>query len=129
MGHGAPGTAGHAAERPPPHSRGPRRPPAAGDQRRPAVRAWRGGHQDLNPEWDERFLDTCASGELSRCDALTPESMAAGAGNSAHEVRTWLAALAALSTAGPDEVTSRFYRPIPEYIAGFGGMTARLPQN
>ncbi|MEU4486718.1 3-carboxyethylcatechol 2,3-dioxygenase [Streptomyces purpurascens] len=81
--------------------------------------------KDLNPEWDERFLDICASGDLTPCDALTPEAMAADAGNSAHEVRTWLAAFAALGAAGPYEITSRFYHPIPEYIAGFGVMTAR----
>ncbi|MGY0064209.1 DODA-type extradiol aromatic ring-opening family dioxygenase [Streptomyces sp. LZ34] len=57
--------------------------------------------------------------------AARPEAMAADAGNSAHEVRTWLAAFAALGAAGPYEVTSRFYRPVPEYIAGFGVMTAR----
>ncbi|MGW0943252.1 3-carboxyethylcatechol 2,3-dioxygenase [Streptomyces sp. NPDC002623] len=86
------------------------------------------GIKDLNPRWDERFLDICGSGDLSPCDVLTPDAMAADAGNSAHEVRTWLAAFAALGAAGPYEVTSRFYRPIPEYIAGFGVMTARGSQ-
>lgn len=48
--------------------------------------------------------------------------MAKDAGNSAHEVRTWLAAFSALQASGPYE--SSFYRPIPEFIAGFGVMTA-----
>ncbi|GHD74221.1 2,3-dihydroxyphenylpropionate/2,3-dihydroxicinnamic acid 1,2-dioxygenase [Streptomyces mirabilis] len=80
--------------------------------------------QDLNPEWDQALMATLASGDLSPVDAMTPEQMAKDAGNSAHEVRTWVAAFAALGAAGPYDVTYSFYRPIREYIAGFGVMTA-----
>jgi 2,3-dihydroxyphenylpropionate 1,2-dioxygenase len=45
-------------------------------------------------------------------------------GGSAHEVRTWVAAHAAVSAAGGYETTWRYYRPIPEYIAGFAVTTA-----
>jgi 2,3-dihydroxyphenylpropionate 1,2-dioxygenase len=79
----------------------------------------------LNPDWDEQFLDICASGDLTRFDAWTPEEMTAAAGHSAHEVRCWIAAFAALAAAGPYAVTDRFYRQIPEWIAGFGFLTAR----
>ena len=81
--------------------------------------------RDLNPEWDRALMATLASGDLSPIDAMTPERMAEDAGNSAHEVRTWVAAFAALGAAGPYEVEYSFYRPIREYIAGFGVMTAR----
>ncbi|RZE87012.1 3-carboxyethylcatechol 2,3-dioxygenase [Streptomyces albidoflavus] len=81
--------------------------------------------QDLNPDWDRALMATFASGDLTPADAMTPDRMAEDAGNSAHEVRTWLAAFAALGAAGPYEVTHSFYRPIKEYIAGFGVMTAR----
>ncbi|WP_017934588.1 3-carboxyethylcatechol 2,3-dioxygenase [Nocardioides sp. Iso805N] len=82
--------------------------------------------QDLNPEWDRALMAKLASGDLTSIDAMTPGQMAADAGNSAHEVRTWVAAFAALSSAGGAyEVTSSYYRPIREYIAGFGVMTAR----
>ena len=81
--------------------------------------------QELNPDWDEAFLDICESGDLEKVDAMTPEQMARDAGNSAHEVRTWVAALSALRAVGDYEVQTRFYRPIPELIAGFGVMTAR----
>ncbi|TYL49715.1 3-carboxyethylcatechol 2,3-dioxygenase [Nocardioides sp. BGMRC 2183] len=81
--------------------------------------------RDLNPDWDRRFLDVLASGDLTRIDAMTPEAMARDAGNSAHEVRTWVAAFSALAAAGRYAVTSSFYRPIPELIAGFGVLTAR----
>jgi 2,3-dihydroxyphenylpropionate 1,2-dioxygenase len=55
---------------------------------------------------------------------MDPAEMAAVAGNSAHEVRTWLAAFSALRAGGSYAVETQFYRPIPEYIAGFGVMTA-----
>jgi 2,3-dihydroxyphenylpropionate 1,2-dioxygenase len=69
-------------------------------------------------------MATLASGGLSPIDAMTPERMAQDAGNSSHEVRTWVAAFAALGAAGPYEVAHSFSRPIPECIAGFGVMTA-----
>jgi 2,3-dihydroxyphenylpropionate 1,2-dioxygenase len=81
--------------------------------------------RDLNPEWDEAFMDVCASARLEEVDSWSPAQMALEAGNSAHEVRTWFAAFSALRAAGPYTVQQRFYRPIPELIAGFGVMTAR----
>ena len=38
-----------------------------------------------------------------------------------------IAAYSALSTAGPYDITYRYYRPIPEFIAGFSVTTA-LPR-
>lgn len=80
--------------------------------------------RDLNPDWDRAFMDMLAGGDLRRVDALVPEEMSRDAGKSSHEVRTWVAAFSALSAAGPYTVRSSFYRPIREYIAGFGVMTA-----
>jgi 2,3-dihydroxyphenylpropionate 1,2-dioxygenase len=76
--------------------------------------------QDLAPEWDLRLLEILASGDLTPLDAWTPEEMTRFAGNSAHEVRTWIAGYAALSAAGPYAVGYSYYRPIRELIAGFG---------
>ncbi|MDH2412984.1 3-carboxyethylcatechol 2,3-dioxygenase [Nocardioides sp. CER19] len=84
--------------------------------------------QDLNPEWDRALMATFATGDLTALDAMDPAQMARDAGNSAHEVRTWVAAFAALAASGPYAVTSSYYRPIREYIAGFGVMTA-LPSS
>ena len=42
-------------------------------------------------------------------------------------MRTWIAAFATLGAAGPYTVRSSFYRPIPEWIAGFATVTA-VPQ-
>jgi 2,3-dihydroxyphenylpropionate 1,2-dioxygenase len=80
--------------------------------------------RDLNPEWDRAFMEVLASGDLTPIDAMTPDQMAVDAGNSAHEVRTWVAAFSALASTGPYRIDSSFYRPIPEYIAGFGVVTA-----
>jgi len=79
---------------------------------------------DLNPAWDRKFLDVLASGELEQFDGWNATDMAAEAGNSAHEVRTWVAAYNALKAAGDYTITSEYYRPIPEFIAGFGVTTA-----
>lgn len=79
---------------------------------------------DLNPTWDQEFMSICASGQVERFDQYIPDEMAAAAGNSSHEVRTWVAAFSALAAAGEYQISSAFYRAIPEYIAGFGVMTA-----
>lgn len=79
----------------------------------------------LNPEWDNAFMDVLVSGELHKLDALANDDVSAIAGKSTHEVKTWVSAFAALSAFGPYETTSRYYRPIPEWIAGFGALSAR----
>jgi 2,3-dihydroxyphenylpropionate 1,2-dioxygenase len=80
---------------------------------------------DLAPEWDQELMEILASGDLSPLDAWTPEWMAQVAGNSSHEVRTWIAGYEALAASGEYTVDYSFYKPIKEYIAGFGITTAR----
>jgi 2,3-dihydroxyphenylpropionate 1,2-dioxygenase len=80
----------------------------------------------LAPEWDQELMRILASGDLSPIDAWTPDEMSEIAGNSSHEVRTWIAAYAALGAAGAYTVQYSFYKPIPEYIAGFGVTTATV---
>lgn len=79
---------------------------------------------DLNPAWDRAFLDICRSGNLTGFDALDADEMDAVAGHSSHEVRTWVAAHAAMAACGAYRVGYEFYRPIKEYIAGFAVLTA-----
>ncbi|WP_371572661.1 3-carboxyethylcatechol 2,3-dioxygenase [Streptomyces sp. NBC_01314] len=79
----------------------------------------------INPAWDNRFLDHLENGELAEFDTWTVEAMAKEGGNSAHEVRTWIAAFASLAAAGPYDLTSRFYEPVPAWIAGFAVATGR----
>jgi 2,3-dihydroxyphenylpropionate 1,2-dioxygenase len=77
----------------------------------------------LDPEWDERFIDLVTSGDFATLDTWSDEKIDPyGAG--AHEVRTWVAAYAALGASGAWTNGFRYYRPIPEYIAGFGVTTA-----
>lgn len=77
----------------------------------------------LAPDWDEAFLDLLGAGKLTELDAWTNDEIGTHGGG-AHEIRTWLAAYAALAAAGPYEVGYRYYRPVPEYIAGFAVTTA-----
>ena len=83
----------------------------------------------LNPAWDQQFLDTLQQGRLSDLDALSNEELSALAGKSTHEVKTWAAAFAALSAFGPYQGEGRYYRPIPEWIAGFAALGARPLNN
>ncbi|MFE0750354.1 3-carboxyethylcatechol 2,3-dioxygenase [Gordonia sp. NPDC058843] len=84
--------------------------------------------QPLNPEWDNELLNILASGDLTPIDDWAVADFVAAAGNSSHEVRTWIAAYAALSAVGPYRMTSRYYREIPEWIAGFS-ITTATPTN
>jgi 2,3-dihydroxyphenylpropionate 1,2-dioxygenase len=85
----------------------------------------RGPLQPLNPEWDHRFLDILDRGDLTEFDAWSNDWIAREAGNSAHEIRTWVAAFAAMASRGPYETAVRYYRAAPELIAGFAVRTAR----
>ncbi|MGW5377848.1 3-carboxyethylcatechol 2,3-dioxygenase [Nocardia sp. NPDC003999] len=91
--------------------------------------AGRGGLQPLNPEWDRRFLDILDDGRLDEFDDWSDAEIAAAAGNSAHEVRTWVAAFAALASQGPYRTTVRYYRSAPALIAGFAVRTALPDQD
>jgi 2,3-dihydroxyphenylpropionate 1,2-dioxygenase len=79
----------------------------------------------LNPVWDQHFLDILGQGRLGELDGLGNVELSALAGKSTHEVKTWVAACAALSAFGPSQNTSLYYRPIPEWIAGFGAFSAQ----
>ena len=51
-----------------------------------------------------------------------------GGGGRAGAWPTWVTAFSALATAGDYVVAHEYYRPVPEYIAGFGVMTARTKE-
>jgi 2,3-dihydroxyphenylpropionate 1,2-dioxygenase len=86
----------------------------------------RGPMHPINPEWDGRLLDIIDSGDLAAVDDWRNDWIASEAGNSAHEIRTWIAAFAALSSQGSYETRARYYRAAPELIAGFAVRTAEL---
>jgi 2,3-dihydroxyphenylpropionate 1,2-dioxygenase len=78
----------------------------------------------LNPDWDQALLELLDTNRVADVDGWSNTWIAAEAGNSAHEVRTWIAAFAALATQGRYETRQRFYRAAPELIAGFAVRTA-----
>ncbi len=78
----------------------------------------------LNPDWDHAFLDLLDTHRLAEVDGWDNTWIAEQAGNSAHEVRTWVAAFAALGAQGNYQTGNRFYRAAPELIAGFAIRTA-----
>jgi len=82
------------------------------------------GLQPLNPAWDHRFLEIIDGGWLDELDQWSNSFVAHEGGSSAQEIRTWVAAFAALEAAGPYETTMRYYKPAPDLIAGFAIRTA-----
>lgn len=80
--------------------------------------------QPLNPDFDQAFLELLDTERLSEVDGWTNSWIAAEAGNSAHEIRTWVAAFGALEASGAYQTVQRYYRPAPELIAGFAIRTA-----
>ncbi|MCC5577487.1 3-carboxyethylcatechol 2,3-dioxygenase [Microtetraspora sp. AC03309] len=86
-----------------------------------------GNYRPLNPEWDALVLDRLAAADFGAIDERSNDWFVEQGGHSAHEVRTWIAAYAALHAQGPYEVRSSYYRPIPEWFAGFAATTA-LPR-
>jgi 2,3-dihydroxyphenylpropionate 1,2-dioxygenase len=78
-----------------------------------------GPYRPLNPQWDALVLRSLAAGDFAAVDEQSNAWFVDEAGHSAHEVRTWIAAYAALAAQGPYEVRTSYYRAIPEWFAGF----------
>jgi 2,3-dihydroxyphenylpropionate 1,2-dioxygenase len=80
--------------------------------------------QPLNPDWDHDLLELLDTNRVADVDGWSNTWIAAEAGNSAHEVRAWIAAFAAMGAQGEYDTTLRYYRAAPELIAGFAVRTA-----
>ena len=80
----------------------------------------------LNPDWDHALLELLDTNRVAEVDGWSNAWIAAEAGNSAHEIRTWIAGFAALAVQGSYETRQRYYRAAPELIAGFAVRTAVL---
>jgi 2,3-dihydroxyphenylpropionate 1,2-dioxygenase len=96
-----------------------------------AARSFAGGQselQPLNPVWDHQFLEIIDAGRLAELDDWSNSFVTHEGGGSAHEIRTWIAAFAALATAGPYQTTVRYYKPAADLIAGFAIRTAALSE-
>lgn len=87
--------------------------------------AGRGPLQPLAPDFDRDFMALLADRRLHEVDGMSNEWLSRIGGKAVHEIRTWVAAFSALGAVSSDyEVTARCYRPIPEWIVGYGGMIA-----
>lgn len=78
----------------------------------------------LNAEWDQAFMDILVQGRLAEIDDFQIDEISKTAGRSTHEVRTWVAAFAALAATGSYTARQDYYRPINEWIAGYGVVSA-----
>lgn len=78
----------------------------------------------LNTEWDLAFMDLLVEGRLAEIDNFKIEEISRAAGRSTHEIRTWVAAFSALAAAGSYQARQDYYRPINEWIAGYGVISA-----
>ncbi|WP_374574720.1 3-carboxyethylcatechol 2,3-dioxygenase [Acinetobacter sp.] len=80
----------------------------------------------LNPEWDRALLETFAQADFAAIEAMTEADIRRDGGRGGQEVRSWMAAFAALHEIGDYEMTTHCYEDISEWIAGFGIVSAEL---
>lgn len=78
----------------------------------------------LNADWDLAFIDTMLQGRIAEVDQYDIAEISRQAGRSTHEVRTWVAAFSALAATGAYTARKDYYRPINEWIAGYGVVSA-----
>lgn len=90
-----------------------------------ALAAGNASMKSLNPQWDRRWMDALEAGDLDALCGWSEDSIERDAGLSAHESKAWLVARAALPAHAPLQRTLRYYRAIPELIAGYGVMFMR----
>lgn len=84
------------------------------------------GLTPLNSAWDEAFIQQMIEGRLDEVDQFDIDAISHTAGRSTHEVRTWVAAFSALRAAcGSYHAQCDYYRPINEWIAGYGVVSAQ----
>jgi 2,3-dihydroxyphenylpropionate 1,2-dioxygenase len=93
-----------------------------------AAREFAAGSPELRPlndEWDRKVLRTLASGDLESFDSYSDESVTSDAGRAGHEIRSWIAALAAQRQLGAYRAEILLQRTVPEWIVGMGAMWAQ----
>ena len=74
----------------------------------------------LNAAWDKEFMKRMGQADLSYLDDFSEAELTETAGCGVHEVRSWVAAYAALSANGDYQSKSLFYHDISEWNAGMG---------
>ena len=71
----------------------------------------------VNEEFDRRILALAAAGDVEGLVAMSDDEILRDGGNGAVEIKSWIAALAAMPGCGAELIE---YQPIPEWVAGFG---------
>lgn len=84
-----------------------------------ALAAGTSDRRRLNPQWDQVLLSWLEAGDWASIEALREDEIVRDGGGSAHEVKTWIAAFAS-ADADTLRTRQRWYRDIPDLIAGFG---------
>jgi 2,3-dihydroxyphenylpropionate 1,2-dioxygenase len=81
-----------------------------------------GGGPCLPPseQWDRDFLRSFLDARLEDYDTMSDAEIDRVAGFGAHEVRTWVAAAAAVRKMGQPRPELRYYHLVPEWITGMG---------
>jgi len=80
----------------------------------------------LNAVWDIALLETFKNADFAVIEAMTEAEIRRDGGRGGQEVRSWIAAFAALSELGEYQMTTQVYEAISEWIAGFGIVSAEL---
>jgi len=80
----------------------------------------------LNPEWDIALLEKFKQADFAALEAMSEADIRRDGGRGGQEVRSWMAAFAALHEIGDYEMTTHCYEDISEWIAGFGIVSAEL---
>ena len=80
----------------------------------------------INIHRNAAFIQQMIEGRLDEVDQFDIDAISHPAGRSTHEVRTWVAAFSALRAAcGSYHAQCDYYRPINEWIAGYGVVSAQ----
>ena len=80
----------------------------------------------LSPEWDIALLEKFKQADFATLEAMTEDEIRRDGGRGGQEVRSWMAAFAALHEIGQYDMTTHCYEDISEWIAGFGIVSAEL---
>jgi 2,3-dihydroxyphenylpropionate 1,2-dioxygenase len=76
----------------------------------------------LNPDWDRRILSYLQSHDFDALESLKDGAITKDGGCGGHEIRTWVMAAACAHQLGVKQYELLYYKPIPEWIAGYGVM-------
>lgn len=78
----------------------------------------------LNPVWDQSFLVRLRADGRDAICAMSEASVTRDGGCGGHVIRTWIAPTAAPRVAGVHEFDLRYYRALPDWVAGYAVVTA-----